>query len=83
MFTRTINQPVSVTSVYFGGRRFEAYPKRIEFDGTTYTFRDGVQCMIKKGQDVVRVFTMTDGTSRYRLRFATDAWTLLNITPLG
>lgn len=78
-----INQEVNVTAVYFQSSELKTFPKRMEFDGTTYTFRDGLQCLIKKGQEMVQIFDMTDGTASYRLRRDGNQsnWTLVTITP--
>ena len=58
-----------------------SFPRRMEFDGDTYTFKDGLQCLVKKGQDVIRIFDMTDGQHSYRLKSdgQQNSWTLLAI----
>ena len=79
-----INQAVDVTAVYFQNKKeLRTFPKRIEYDGSTYTFRDGLQYLIRRGEDIVRIFDMTDGESNYRLKCDSDQtnWTLVNITP--
>jgi hypothetical protein len=80
-----VNKPVNVTAVYFNNQKddLREFPKRIEFDGDTYTFlNSGLQYLIKKGRSVVRIFDMTDGTANYRLRQDGDEsqWTLVAIT---
>jgi hypothetical protein len=81
-----VNKPVNVTAVYFNNQKdigLREFPKRIEFDGDTYTFlNSGLQYLIKKGRSVVRIFDMTDGTANYRLRQEGDEsrWTLVAIT---
>lgn len=75
-----INKPATVTSVYFSTRGdLKAFPRRVECDGREYTFQDGVECIVQKGQQAFSVFTMTDGQQRFRLRCQTGAWTLLGI----
>lgn len=77
------NTPVDVTAFYFGGsREIKIYPKRIELDGTAYTLlEDGIRLLVKKGQNVVSFFSMTDGDKRFRIKFdpSTSTWTLLSI----
>jgi hypothetical protein len=76
-----INKEVSVTSMYFqNGKRLQGYPKRIELDGHEYTFLEsGLRYLIKKGQQFIQIFDMTDGTYKYRLKFDEDehTWTLV------
>jgi hypothetical protein len=81
----TVNKEVNVTAVYFQSQGMKTFPRRMEFDGDTYTFADGLQYLIKKGQDMVQIFDMTDGAASYRLkRDGNHAnWTLVAITPSG
>lgn len=80
MSTRIINKPVNVTALYFS-KELDTFPKRIELDGETHTFRSGLQCLIKKGKNMVRLFNMTDGRAEYRLKYDQEKsdWTLLAI----
>lgn len=79
-----IDKEIDVTAVYFGGSNVnpKTFPRRIEFDGTTYTFNEGLQLVIQKGQSLVKIFDMTDGQARYRLRndVSTRSWKLMSIT---
>lgn len=78
----TINKEVSVTALYFqNNKELRSFPKRIEFEGHQYTFRDGLRCLVQKGQRLIQIFDMTDGDAKYRLRFDTQdqMWTLLDI----
>lgn len=78
-----IDKEVSVTAVYFGnGSSFKSFPRQIECDGDTYTFSEGLQLVVKKGQELFKIFDMTDGSAHYRLRndTATRSWRLLSIT---
>lgn len=55
----------------------------MEYNGNTYTFLEsGLQYLIKRGQKMIQIFDMTDGTDTYRLRFDENDfnWTLVNIT---
>jgi hypothetical protein len=76
----TINSPVDVTAIGFG-RGMRSYPRRIEFEGTTYDFIDaGLRTVIKKGERIAQIFTMTDGANDYCLRSDGGGWTLLSMT---
>lgn len=58
-------------------RQIKAYPRQIEFGNTQYTFNDGLQRLVRSGQRVVRLFDMTDGRTRFRLKQENGEWTLL------
>lgn len=78
-----INKEVNVTSVYFRpGRHLKGFPKRMEYEGREYTFLEsGLRYLVRKGQELIEIFDMTDGQQDYRLRFDADAqaWTLIGI----
>ncbi|MDB5181844.1 MAG: hypothetical protein JWP13_607 [Candidatus Saccharibacteria bacterium] len=82
-----VNKEVTVTGLYFrpgkaADRHIKGYPKRMEFEGREYTFvESGLRYLIRKGQEFIEVFDMTDGTRDYRLKFDTGAhvWTLVGI----
>lgn len=75
----TINSPVDVTAIGFG-RGMRSYPRRIEYQGTTYSFIDaGLRTVIRSGERIAQIFTMTDGAHDYRLRSEGSSWTLLSI----
>lgn len=80
---QTINQEVNVTSLYFRpGRHLKGFPKRMEYEGREYTFLEsGLRYLVKKGQQLVEIFDMTDGDRNYRLKFDTaeHVWTLVGI----
>lgn len=77
-----VNKEVNVTALYFRGRQLESFPKRMEFNGREYTFMDGLRYLVHKGQRLIRVFDMTDGTRDYRLNLDVrqQSWTLVDIT---
>ncbi len=80
--TQTINKPVAITSLGFrsGGR--SAYPRRMEYEGKSYNFIDaGLACVVKKGEKLISIFTVTDGTNQFRLRSDTGggSWTLISL----
>lgn len=80
MTTQTINSPVDVTALGFG-RDLRTYPRRIEFEGRTYSFIDaGVRTIIRSGERIVHIFTMSDGAHDYRLKSDNGRWTLLGMT---
>lgn len=79
-----INQEVEVNSFYFTqGKSFKSFPREITFEGCHYAFGDGLQFLVRRGQDVIRFFTMTDGQMNYRLRNENNRWVLLDIKSLG
>lgn len=76
----TINRPVNVTAMGFASD-LRAYPRRIEFGGTSYSFiGEGLHAAIKNGRQVIQLLTMSDGTRRYHLRSDNHggSWTLLS-----
>ena len=78
----TINREVAVTALYFqNSRELKSFPRRIEFDGQEYTFRDGLRYLVQKGQRLIQIFDMTDGETEYRLKFDTkdQLWTLVDM----
>lgn len=78
-------QDVQVTSVYFrnnpGQQRLESYPRRMVVDGREINFvEQGMRYLVQKGQDLVKLFDVSDGQTQYRLRLdATDHWTLVGM----
>lgn len=83
MNRRTINEDVTITSLSFrSGRDFTTFPRRMEYRGQAYTFLNGLQYLIKKGESITRIFDMTDGSASYRLKCddAQHNWTLVAIT---
>lgn len=81
--TKTIiNKEVSVTRVGFK-KNLMAYPRRVEYEGTTYDFIDaGISCIIRSGEHIAQILTLTDGHAQFRLRSDNrgGAWTLLSIS---
>lgn len=77
----TINSPVDVTAMSFG-KDLRAYPRRMEYGGTTYNFIDaGLRTVVRKGERIAQVLTMSDGVSNFCLRSDSrgSSWTLLSI----
>lgn len=79
------NQEIQITSVYFrnnsGEQRLQSYPKRMVYEGREYTFmEDGLRYLVRKGQQLVRLFDVSDGQNSYRLRLDdTNHWTLVGV----
>lgn len=82
-----VDQEVTINSVYFNNKKnLETFPKEMEFKGETYTFlNNGWRYLVHKGQEVVRVFSVTDGKADFRLKLdpSESHWTLLDIKPLA
>jgi hypothetical protein len=75
-----INQAVDVSAFYFRNGRdlgLKSFPRQIEVGDARHTFTDGLQYVVRKGQHVVKLFDMTDGSTTYRLRLEDDSWTLV------
>lgn len=81
MTNTTINKEVSVTRMGFK-KNLSVYPQQVEYDGETYSFIDaGISCIVRSGERIAQIFTLTDGRSEFRLRSDNNggAWTLLSI----
>lgn len=79
-----INETVNVTAMGFR-KNLAAYPRRMEFQGITYDFIDaGLRCLVRCGERIAEIITLTDGLSSYRLRSDNNGsnWTLLSIINL-
>ena len=85
--TQNTSQEVSVTSFYYpNGNTKRSFPRRIEFadSGRQLSFiENGLRCIVQKGQDLIEIFTMSDGNTSYRLRHETNShtWILLAMKP--
>lgn len=79
-----LNKEVHVTAWYFRNHsQLISFPKRIEFDHQEYTFAEGLRMLIKKGNEIIQLFDMTDGTTNFRLRNDSQQWTLVSMKPSG
>lgn len=79
-----INKAVNVVAYYFRNatRGLKCFPKRIEYDGRRIDFTEtGLIHPTQKGQRMVHVFDMTDGSADYRLQFDAESldWTLVYV----
>lgn len=78
-------QEIEITSVYFRSspnkQRFESFPKRMVYEGREYTFiEDGLRYLIQKGQELTKLFDVSDGHTQYRLRLdPANHWTLVGM----
>jgi len=82
---KVVNEQVDVTALYFRKSKagLKSFPKRIEYEGEALTFvESGLQILVNKGQELIELFTMTDGNNDYRLRHDVTAkqWLLMTIT---
>ncbi len=74
-----MNQNVNVVSYYF--RQNRCFPRQVELEGRQLNFLEtGLRCLVQKGQELVQIFNMTDGSMLYRLSFepGNRRWTLLS-----
>lgn len=76
---KTIDQAIFVNAYYFtNGQKTKSFPKQIEWENSVYTFIDGIQYLVKKGKNVIRLFDMFDGSKTFRLKQEGETWTLLS-----
>jgi hypothetical protein len=76
-----VNEQVIVTAMGFR-KNLVAYPRRMEYRGATYNFIDaGLRCLVRRGEKIIEVITLSDGSANYRLRSCNQGndWTLLSI----
>jgi hypothetical protein len=79
---KNFNEIVNVNSFYFpGGSVSRALPRTIEYGFNRVSFNDGLQYLVQKGNQLVKLFDMSDGRNTYRLRFEHDEWTLVSVKP--
>lgn len=81
-----MNNDIEVTSYYFtNGTRSKCYPLTVKVEDKQINFlKTGLQCLVKKGQEIIEIFNMTDGDSLYRLSFepSNRTWKLLSLRSL-
>lgn len=80
--THSINTPVDITAMGFG-RDLRAIPRRMEYQGRSINFVDnGLRTIIRQGERMAQILTMTDGEQNFRLRSDNHggSWTLLSIS---
>lgn len=74
---------INVTSFYFPyGSIQNSLPRRIEDEqGREFNFlENGLRCIVRKGQELIEIFNMSDGHNLYRLSFepGNNSWKLLS-----
>ncbi|MDB5169853.1 MAG: hypothetical protein JWN82_249 [Candidatus Saccharibacteria bacterium] len=83
--TTSVNQTIEITSLGFSRRPqnpvLEAFPKRMVWEDREYTFVEiGMHFLIKKGQELIRLFDVSDGQNDYRLKCdSSNHWTLVSM----
>lgn len=77
----TLNKEIEINAYTFTNKQeFKSVPKTITVDNRRYSFVDsGLRYLVRQGQDLIRLFDMTDGQSIYRLKNEDDQWTLVSI----
>lgn len=82
-----INEDINVVAFYFKGQdRLRCFPKQIEYGGRQIIFTETGLCHpTRKGQRMIHVFDMTDGSADYRLEFDAAAltWKLIYIADVS
>ncbi|MDL2342382.1 MAG: hypothetical protein QFB87_04880 [Patescibacteria group bacterium] len=83
-----INAPVEVTALGFRNKKdqhqLESFPKRMVWGDREYNFAEmTMQYLVRKGQQLVTLFDVTDGSTLYRLRLEDDCWTLVGTSGSG
>lgn len=76
-----INEKVNITAMGFR-KNLMVYPRRMEFRGNTYMFIDaGLRCLVRHGERMAEIITLSDGVSNYHLRNddCSNNWTLISI----
>jgi len=73
----TLNEDVTIVAYYFKDKdQPKCFPKQMEYEGKQVVFTEtGLRHPTHKGQRMVHVFDMTDGSADYRLEF--DAMSLV------
>jgi hypothetical protein len=86
MQNNELDKEVEIVAVYFrnhpkNDQRFESYPKRMVYEGREYTFlEDGLRYLIKRGQQLIQLFDVSDGQNQYRLKLdETNQWSLVGM----
>lgn len=80
-----VNQTIEITSLAFTQprrtSRLEAFPKRMIWDDREYNFAEiGMHYLVKKGQELIRLFDVSDGQNDFRLKCdEQNQWTLVSI----
>jgi hypothetical protein len=78
------NQDIEITALYFRStpnkQQLESYPRRMVWGGREYSFvESGMHYLVRKGQQLVKLFDVSDGSNSYRLRLEGNRWTLVSM----
>jgi hypothetical protein len=82
--TKTIDQEVNISAFYFKNREahLASFPKQMEYAGRQYYFQGGaLRYLVKKGQQLIQLFDVSDGQETFRLRQAGNEWRLVSVKP--
>jgi hypothetical protein len=82
--TETINQEVDINAFYLKQRdsHLTLFPRQMEYAGRQYYFADGaLRYLVKKGQQLIQLFDVSDGEATFRLRQTGDEWRLVSMKP--
>lgn len=80
-----VNQSIEITALAFSRRpratKLESFPKRMVWQDREYSFVEiGMHFLVKKGQELVRLFDVSDGQNNYRLKCdSRNHWTLVSM----
>jgi hypothetical protein len=81
--TAITDQEIEITALYFRARNqkpMESYPRQMVYKGREYTFAEaGIRYLVKKGQEIIRLIDMSDGTDTFRLRCDNNRWILVGM----
>lgn len=83
------NPEIQITAVSFranpGEERLESFPRRMVYDGQEVNFMEqGMRYLVHKGQQLVKLFDVSDGQTQYRLRLdSDDHWSLVNMKAMA
>lgn len=73
----TLSTPVAITAFRFN-RKFEAIPRRIEFDGVSYELNDTYKRIYLVSDDGAEtIFDLSDDAHTFRLREQLFGWRLV------
>ncbi len=72
-----INQTIDINAFYFAGRAGRMFPRQIQLGDESFTFEEGLQYLVKKGERLIKFFDMSDGTKTYRIACEDGQWTLV------
>ena len=79
----TVNQPIDITALGFTrakGPRLSSWPRRMVSQDQEYSFVElSMQYLVQKGQELIRLFDVSDGQTVFRLRQNPGGqWTLIS-----